>query len=222
MRRGGNQRQSANAIKSTKSMNTFLVGLTGGIGSGKSAAAEHFETLGVTCVDADIASRAVVEPGEPALEVIAEHFGSDILDDDGSLNRTKLRHLVFADPAERSWLQNLLHPLISAWLLERIEQAASAYVILVNPLLIESGQHSWCERVLVVDVPEELQVSRTMARDDNTEEQVRNIIKAQALRSQRLGMADDVIVNDQDLPHLHASVEQLHNKYLELCQTQPA
>jgi dephospho-CoA kinase len=116
----------------------------------------------------------------------------------------------------------LLHPLISNWLRQRIDQAESPYVVLVNPLLIESGQHTWCDRILVIDVPEELQVSRTMARDDNTEQQVKNIIKAQAERSQRLSMADDVIVNDQDLPHLQAKVESLHRKYFELCQTQPA
>ena len=203
-------------------MRKFLVGLTGGIGSGKTAAAEYFEKLGITCVDADIASRAVVEPGQPALQAIAAHFGNEILTPEGSLNRAKLRHLVFADPSERSWLQNLLHPLISNWLRQRIDQAESPYVVLVNPLLIESGQHTWCDRILVIDVPEELQVSRTMARDDNTEQQVKNIIKAQAERSQRLRMADDVIVNDQDLPHLQAKVESLHRKYFELCQTQPA
>jgi len=202
--------------------NTFLVGLTGGIGSGKSAAADHFAALGVVCVDADIASRALVEPGQPALGAIAEHFGDDILSTDGTLDRTKLRHLVFADPGERTWLQNLLHPLISDWLRTQIERATSAYVILVNPLLIESGQHAWCDRILVVDVAEELQVTRTMARDDNTEDQVRNIINAQADRTARLSFADDVIVNDKDLEHLHRSVEQLHQSYLESCQTQPA
>jgi dephospho-CoA kinase len=203
-------------------MRKFLVGLTGGIGSGKSAAAEYFEKLGITCVDADIASRAVVEPGQPALQAIAAHFGADILAPDGALDRARLRHLVFADAGERSWLQSLLHPLISSWLREQIDEAESAYVVLVNPLLIESGQNTWCDRILVIDVPEELQVSRTMARDDNTEQQVINIIKAQAARSQRLSMADDVIVNDQDLPHLQAKVEDLHRKYLELCQTQHA
>ena len=203
-------------------MGKFLVGLTGGIGSGKSAAAEHFETLGITCVDADIASRAVVEPGQPALQAIVDHFGQQLLTSEGTLDRTALRHLVFADPAQRRWLQNLLHPLISAWLRERIETATSAYVILVNPLLIESAQHTWCDRVLVIDVAEELQVSRTMSRDNNTEEQVQNIIKAQAQREQRLSFANDVIVNDQDLNQLHQKVEERHNQYLTLCQTQPA
>ncbi len=202
--------------------NKFLVGLTGGIGSGKSAAADHFAQCGVECVDADIASRAVVAPGQPALRSIAEHFGEDILSPNGTLERTKLRHLVFADPAQRQWLQNLLHPLISSWLRTQIETATSAYVILVNPLLIESGQHTWCDRILVVDVPRELQLERTMARDNNTAEQVENIINAQADRSERRGYADDVLVNDQDLKHLHQQVEQLHQSYLSLCQTQPA
>jgi dephospho-CoA kinase len=199
-----------------------LIGLTGGIGSGKSAAADHFAHLGITCVDADLASRAVVAPGQPALARIAEHFGADILLADGSLNRTKLRHLVFADPDERRWLQHLQHPLISQYLRERIEEAKSPYVILVNPLLIESRQDSWCDRVLVIDVPEDLQLSRTMARDDNSQEQVENIMRAQADRTQRLQAADDVIVNDQDLDHLHGEVEQQHKLYLKICQTQPA
>jgi len=199
-----------------------LIGLTGGIGSGKSAAADHFAHLGITCVDADLASRAVVAPGQPALARIAEHFGADILLADGSLNRTKLRHLVFADPDERRWLQHLQHPLISQYLRERINAATSPYVILVNPLLIESRQDSWCDRVLVIDVPEDLQISRTMARDDNSQEQVENIMRAQADRTQRLQAADDVIVNDQDLDHLHDQVEQQHKLYLKLCQTQPA
>ena len=200
----------------------MLVGLTGGIGSGKSAAADRFVTLGITIVDADLASRAVVEPGQPALAQIVEHFGSQILQHHGSLDRTALRHLVFADYKQRQWLQSLLHPLISAYTKTQIEVATSAYVLLVNPLLIESRQHLWCDRVLVIDVPEALQVSRTMDRDDNTREQVDNIMRAQASRAQRLEAADDVISNDQDLAHLHSQVDQQHIKYLAVCQTQLA
>lgn len=200
-------------------MHKFLVGLTGGIGSGKSAAADYFAARGVTCVDADIASRAVVEPGGPALQKIAAHFGPDILNSQGMLDRTKLRHIVFADPSERHWLQNLLHPLISRWLRDRISQASSDYVILVNPLLIESGQHSWCDRILVIDLPETLQIARTMARDDNTKTQVQNIIKAQSSADIRRAHADDIITNDQDLEHLEHAVTKLHREYLTLCQT---
>ena len=195
---------------------TFVVGLTGGIGSGKSAAADRFTELTITVVDADIASRAVVQPGTPALTQIAEHFGSDILQTDGTLDRTQLRHQVFADPSERKWLQSLLHPLINQYIKDQIAASSSAYTILVNPLLIESGQHIWCQRLLVIDVPTEVQIERTMARDSNTREQVENILKAQADRSTRLELADDVITNDQDLPHLYREVDTLHNLYLTL------
>ena len=148
----------------------MLIGLTGGIGSGKSAAAEHFQTLGIDVVDADLASRAVVEAGQPALAEIAEHFGADILDDHGRLDRAALRSKVFSDVAERKWLQNLLHPLINNYLVEQVANAQSDYCLLVNPLLIESGQQRWCDVVVVVDVAGATQINRTMARDDNTRE----------------------------------------------------
>ena len=203
-------------------MGTLLVGLTGGIGSGKSAAAERFVEHGVTVVDADIASRAVVEPGQPALVQIEQHFGEQILLADGSLDRSALRHVVFANDNERHWLQSLLHPLISNYLRDQISTATSPYVILVNPLLYESRQHTWCQRVLVIDVAEQLQISRTIARDNNTPQQVENIMRVQASRTQRLEAADDVIANDQDLAHLYAQVDIQHTRYLEICQTQPA
>ncbi|MEM9620242.1 MAG: dephospho-CoA kinase [Pseudomonadota bacterium] len=197
-------------------MQQFLIGLTGGIGSGKSAAAERFSHHDIRVVDADLASRVVVEPGQPALTKIADHFGAGILLQDGQLDRAALRQRVFAEPAERQWLQQLLHPLISRYLREHIGQAASPYVVLVNPLLVESQQHTWCTRILVIDVDESLQVSRTMARDQNTREQVENIMQAQASRTQRLALADDVIVNDQDLDQLHIAVDELHHTYLQL------
>jgi dephospho-CoA kinase len=203
-------------------MGTLLVGLTGGIGSGKSAAAERFVEHGIAVVDADLASRAVVEPGQPALIEIEKHFGEHILLADGGLDRTALRHLVFANDEERHWLQSLLHPLISNYLRDQISAATSAYVILANPLLFESRQHNWCQRVLVIDVPEQLQISRTIERDNNTPEQVENIMRAQVSRTQRLESADDVITNDQDLAHLYAQVDIQHQQYLEICQTQPA
>ncbi|MCR9261505.1 MAG: dephospho-CoA kinase [Pseudomonadaceae bacterium] len=202
-------------------MKNWLVGLTGGIGSGKTAAADRFIAHGITTVDADLASRAVVAPGEEALSLIAEQFGDDILLADGNLDRAKLRHIVFADESKRRWLQSLLHPLISNYLRQHIEQATSEYVILVNPLLIESRQTSWCNRVLVIDAPESQQVTRTMARDNNTAAQVENIMQAQLPRDVRLQAADDVITNDKDLAHLHAQVDELHRRYKELCRTQP-
>ena len=199
----------------------MLVGLTGGIGSGKSAAADYFQTLGVDVVDADLASRAVVEPGQPALEKIAEHFGSNILDPHGQLDRAALRKKVFSDVAERKWLQQLLHPLINNYLVEQVNAAHSGYCLLVNPLLIESGQQQWCDIVVVVDVPVATQLSRTMARDDNTREQVQAIIDAQTSRDKRLNAADYVVTNDQDLGFLHDQIDTLHNDLLLRCQKHP-
>ena len=197
-------------------MSAFVVGLTGGIGSGKSAVSERFERLGIKVVDADLASRAVVEPGRPALKAIEEHFGAGVISADGSLNRPALRKLVFENADERRWLEALTHPLINQYIAEQLGSATSPYVILAHPLLVETGQTRVCQRILVVDVPEELQLERTMARDDNPEAQVRAIMAAQATREQRLAAADDVIVNDQDLSHLDREVERLHGLYLQL------
>jgi dephospho-CoA kinase len=199
-------------------MSAFVVGLTGGIGSGKSAVSERFERLGITVVDADLASRAVVEPGRPALQAIEEHFGADVITAEGTLNRAALRKLVFENEAERRWLEALTHPLINQYIAEQLASATSPYVILAHPLLVETSQTRICRRVLVVDVPEALQVQRTMARDDNPEAQVRAIMAAQATREQRLAAADDVIVNDQDLAHLDREVARLHALYLDLAE----
>lgn len=199
-------------------MSNFVVGLTGGIGSGKSAAADRFAELGIAVVDADLASRAVVEPGSKALPEIAAHFGADILQADGQLDRSALRHRVFADPDERQWLQTLLHPLINAYLRTHLEQATSAYAVLVNPLLFETRQHGWCQRTLVIDVPEETQIARTMARDNNTREQVENILRAQASRSERNALADDIVPNTGSLKDLHTEIDRLHQLYTDLCQ----
>lgn len=197
-------------------MSAFVVGLTGGIGSGKSAVSERFERLGITVVDADLASRAVVEPGRPALKAIEEHFGACVIASDGTLNRAALRKLVFEDAEERRWLEQLTHPHINRYIAEALADATSPYVILAHPLLVETGQTRVCQRVLVVDVPEALQLERTMARDSNPESQVRAIMAAQASREQRLAAADDVIVNDRDLSHLDREVERLHTLYLDL------
>ena len=197
-------------------MATFVVGLTGGIGSGKTAVSDRFQALGIDVVDADIASRAVVEPGESALDDIAEHFGADVIAADGSLDRARLRALVFADEAERQWLESLLHPRINAWLRDQLAAASSAYAMLVSPLLIETSQHRLCHRVLVVDVPESVQLERTMARDDNSEAQVRAIMAAQASREDRLARADDVVDNTAPLDTLDDVVAALHDQYLAL------
>ncbi len=194
----------------------WILGLTGGIGSGKSAAAQCFVDLGVHLVDADHAARWVVELGRPALAQIAEHFGPSVLQADGTLNRSALRELIFKDPQQRVWLESLLHPLIREEIRQYLARAESAYAILVSPLLLETSQHQMVQRVLVIDVPESVQIERTVLRDKTNEEQVRAILKAQASREERLSRADDVIVNDRDPAWLKSEVERLHHFYLTL------
>lgn len=196
----------------------WILGLTGGIASGKSAAAERFAQLGVDVLDADQVARWVVEPGEPALGKIAEHFGAQILLADGRLNRQHLRELIFADADQRKWLENLLHPLIRQRTLSYLAQASSPYAILVSPLLIESGQYQLTQRICVVDVSQQLQRQRTLQRDGVKPEQVEAILNAQASRETRLSYAGDVIHNDKDLAHLYAQVDKLHQFYLTLAR----
>lgn len=197
-------------------MKPWVLGLTGGIGSGKSAVAEEFGRLGVHWVDADHAARWVVEPGRPALGLIAERFGETVLAADGSLDRAVLRDLVFRDPDQRKWLEQLLHPLIRQEVAEHLARASSPYAIMVSPLLVESGQYRQVDRMLVVDVPEALQLERAARRDQSSETQIRAILEAQAGREERLRHADDVLINDRDLAWLKSEVERLHNFYLTL------
>ncbi|MCO6058248.1 dephospho-CoA kinase [Pseudomonas sp. MOB-449] len=199
----------------------WILGLTGGIGSGKSAVAAQFSQLGVHLVDADHAARWVVEPGRPALAKIAEHFGDGVLQADGQLDRAALRQRIFEHPEERRWLEGLLHPLIGQEISQYLAKAESPYAILVSPLLIESGQHRLTQRVLLIDAPETVQVQRTMQRDNVPEAQVQAILKVQASREERLKHAHDVLLNDRDLNWLHAEVERLHNFYLTLRGGQP-
>lgn len=202
-------------------MKPWILGLTGGIGSGKSAATDHFIKLGVDVVDADHASRWVVEPGRPALAQIAEHFGPHILLNDGQLNRAALREVIFQNSEQRRWLEALLHPLIGEEIRKHLANAKSPYAILVSPLLIESGQHQLTQRILLIDVPQQLQVARTLSRDSVTEAQVQAILQAQASREQRLQKADDVLCNDRDLGWLKGEVERLHQFYLSLRGNNP-
>ncbi len=197
-------------------MKPWILGLTGGIGSGKSAVVEEFGRLGVHWVDADHAARWVVEPGRPALASIVERFGETVLAQDGSLDRTVLRGLIFRDAAQRKWLEELLHPLIRQEIAEHLARATSPYAIMVSPLLVESGQYRQVDRVLVVDVPEALQVERASRRDQSSEAQIRAILEAQASREERLRHADDVLINDRDRAWLRQEVERLHNFYLTL------
>lgn len=202
-------------------MKPWILGLTGGIGSGKSAVVEQFGRLGVHWVDADHAARWVVEPGKPALVRIAEHFGDGVLTPTGELDRAALRARVFENADERKWLEQLLHPLIRQEIAEHLSRAQSPYAILVSPLLIEAGQYRQADRVLVVDVPESLQLQRAMRRDQASEEQIRAILNAQASREERLRHADDVLVNDRDRAWLEAEVQRLHDFYLTLRGGQP-
>ncbi|MCR9105878.1 MAG: dephospho-CoA kinase [Gammaproteobacteria bacterium] len=192
---------------------SLVVGITGGIGSGKSAVTARFEALGITVVDADLAARVVVEPGKPALAAIAEHFGADMLNDDGSLDRAALRARVFADDDERRWLEALTHPLIGEEILNQIAASTSVYTILASPLLLETSQKALTDIVAVVDVPETVQLERTMARDDNDEAQVRRIMAAQMSRAQRLALADTVIDNSGSLEALDEQVQRLHAQW---------
>ncbi len=200
----------------------FIVGLTGGIGSGKTAASNHFKSLGVSIVDADEVSRQVVEPGTPALAKISEHFGEKILNTDGSLNRRALRSIVFENPVEKKWLESLLHPLIAQETFRQLQTSQSPYTLFVSPLLIEIGQDKMTHRILVIDAPESAQVARTVVRDNSNEESVKAIINTQSSRAQRLAKADDIILNDGDLAHLEKQVEHFHRLYLTLAMEQPA
>jgi dephospho-CoA kinase len=194
----------------------WILGLTGGIGSGKSAVAQHFIDQGIHAVDADHAARWVVEPGKPALAQIVAHFGNEVRQDDGQLNRAALRQKIFSDPAQRRWLETLLHPLIAQEIAQSLAQAQSPYAILVSPLLIESGQSKLAQRILVVDAPEQLQIQRTMQRDQSSQAQAEAILNAQASREQRLSQAHDVLVNDRDLSWLKSEAQRLHDFYLTL------
>ncbi|MGI3129821.1 dephospho-CoA kinase [Halopseudomonas pachastrellae] len=197
----------------------MIIGLTGGIGSGKTAAANRFAAAhGIHVVDADQKSRVVVEPGRPALAHIVDRFGDAMLLDDGTLNRAALRETVFAAPEQRQWLEQLLHPLIRDEIITDLRSATSPYALLVSPLLVESGQNRLTSRVIVVDVPEAMQLARTVQRDAVPEAQVRAIMQAQAQREERLRHADDILTNNSDLAALHAQVDALHTRYLQLLE----
>lgn len=196
--------------------NPFVIGVTGGIGSGKTAATDAFIALGINVVDADLMSREVVKPGKPALAAIAEHFGQNILQADGWLDRKALREVIFHDASEKKWLESLLHPLIRQEIITRLQSSESPYTLLSSPLLLETDQHKLCNRVLLIDAPEALQLQRTLERDHSSADTVRAIMASQFSRQQRLDMADDVIVNDTDLASLHNAVLTMHEKYLEL------
>jgi dephospho-CoA kinase len=194
----------------------LVVGLTGGIGSGKSAAAEEFARLGATVVDTDVIAHELTAAGGRAIPELRKIFGNQAIDSSGAMDRARMRERVFADAAAKQALEELLHPMIRDVSRQRIEAARGPYVVYVVPLLVESGDYRGrVNRVLVVDCPEHLQVARVRARSSLPEGQVRAIMATQASRAARLAAADDVIDNSGSLDWLHKQVAVLHEKYLE-------
>ncbi len=194
----------------------YVVALTGGVASGKSAVARRFEKLGIRVYDADVAAREAVAPGSAALAEIEFVFGAGVLDADGSLDRRTTRERVFADPDARVKLERIIHPRVRAWLQRRVGMDRGPYCVLAIPLLAENrGEYAWVDRVLLVDAPEALQVERLMQRDGVTREHAERMLAAQTTREQRLAIADDVIVNDGEEAALDAQVATLHARYLE-------
>lgn len=198
----------------------YIVGLTGGIGSGKSTIADLFVELGIKIIDADIIAREVVAKDTPLLAEIVNHFGKQILTEQKELDRAKLRQIVFNDPHQKTWLNQLLHPAIRQEMLNQLAQNQDDYVIWVVPLLIENNLTEFCDRILVVDVLPEIQLLRASARDNSNEETIKNIMASQVSREKRLSYADDIIENnlplDQNFAKLKQQVLELHQKYIEL------
>lgn len=194
----------------------FVLGLTGGIGSGKSAASQWFEAHGITVVDADVVAREVVEIGQPALTQIQQAFGDWVLLADDSLNRRALREYIFQSPEARKTLESITHPAIRISIIQQLHAAQSPYAILVSPLLFETNQHELTQHTLLIDATIELQIERASQRDGQNIEQIRNIIAAQMSREQKQTMADDIVLNDGHLDHLYAHLRLLHQKYLNM------
>ena len=200
----------------------YIVGLTGGIGSGKSTIADLFMELGVPVVDADEVSRRLVEKGSPLLSKIATHFGADILTNCGELNRSKLREIIFNRPEQKNWLNALLHPAINEEMQRQLQAQQAPYVLFVVPLLIENNLMSLCDRILIIDVSPQTQLERATKRDKNQRELIQQIMNSQVSREKRLTFADDIINNDEDFAQngdrIKQKVLELHHRYLQLAQ----
>ena len=196
----------------------LIIGLTGGIGSGKSVASDKFKSLGIDVVAADVASRTVVEPGKPALKEIQDHFGSGIITAEGKLDRNKLREIIASDPEKREWLESVLHPRIGEQIKKEISESTSAYTLFVAPLLFETNSQEMCSRVVVVDVPKDVQIQRTAKRDKVSSNQVEQMVAAQMKREKRLEKADDVLLNNGTIEDLEKQVEELHKKYIQMAE----
>ena len=196
----------------------LIVGLTGGIGSGKSAAAQHFARLGVPIIDTDLIARQLVEPGQVALTEITQQFGHEVLTSDGQLNRAILRQLIFTDSSKRQTLEAILHPRIRAEMLRQASLLNASYTIFVIPLLVEAEQRPLVNRVLVVDCDDEIRRQRLKQRDQMNDTDITRAFAAQASRTQRLTIADEIINNDGDIHQLLRQVEQLHHHYTQLAE----
>jgi len=196
-------------------MSNWILGLTGGIGAGKTLVSNHLASLGIEIVDADVIARDVVAIGSDGLNAIAKHFGNTILLEDGSLNRAKLREIIFADSEQKSWLNNLLHPMIRQNITEQLNNAKSTYVVLSAPLLFENKLDALCNHTLMVDVPVEVQLTRTATRDSVSAEQVKNIIAAQMSREDKRQKADSILDNHREIALVLTEVETLHRTFLQ-------
>ena len=196
----------------------FVVGLTGGIGSGKSAASQWFEIQGICVVDADVVAREVVAKDQPALAQIQATFGDWLLQSNAELNRQALRDHIFKVPTARKQLEAITHPAIRLSIIQQLNDATSPYAILVSPLLFETNQHQLTQRNLLIDATIELQIQRASKRDDQSIEQIKKIIQVQMSRDAKLELADDVVLNDGHLDHLYQQLETLHQHYLKLSQ----
>lgn len=194
------------------------IGLTGGIASGKTAVANIFAEMGAAIIDTDLIARAVVQPGEPALERLRHEFGSQIIQVGGDLDRAALRKIVFSDDEKRIRLEQILHPLIQQETIRQAELATGDYQVIVVPLLLESPLRDFVDRILVVDCAESTQIERLISRDSESEEQARRILAAQASREDRLAIADDIVRNDGSLARTRQQVENLHTIYQQLSQ----
>lgn len=193
----------------------FTLGLTGGIGSGKSAASQWFEQHGIVVVDADVVAREIVEVGQPALLQIQQAFGDWVLKEDGTLNRRALREHIFQFNDARRILESITHPAIRQSIIQQLQDAQSPYVILVSPLLFETNQHELTDHTLLIDASIELQIQRASQRDGQNIEQIHRIIAAQMPREQKQQLADDIVLNDGHLEHLYAHLQPLHEQYLQ-------
>ena len=196
---------------------TFAVGVTGGIGCGKSSAARIFAELGAAVIDTDEIAHRLTAPGQPALDAIAQTFGNDYIQPDGNLDRSKMRQLIFSSPTAKKRLEDILHPLIKQQVASELKECDAEYALIIVPLLLETGNYyDLIQRILVVDCEEAQQISRTMARSNLSMQEVHAIMSTQVPREKRLELADDILVNDKDIEYLKPRISQLHQKYLQL------